>query len=49
MIADIFKTTTRDSSGHAQAYLSGLLSRIQRKNMERMCESLVSCSRNAFT
>ena len=40
MIADIFKTTTRDSSGHAQAYLSGLLSRIQRKNMERMCESL---------
>ena len=40
MIAAVFKTRTRDSSQQAYAYLSGLLSRIQRKNMERMCESL---------
>jgi len=41
-IADIFRTKTRDSSSHARAYLSGLLSRIERKNMERMSESLES-------
>jgi SRSO17 transposase len=42
VIADVFKTQTRDSSSHARAYLSGLLSRIERKNMERMSESLES-------
>ena len=40
MIAHVFRTKTRDSSAQARAYLSGLLSRVQRKNMERMCESL---------
>lgn len=40
MIAHVFRTRTRDASSQARAYLSGLLSRIQRKNMERMCESL---------
>lgn len=40
VIAEVFKTRTRDSREQARAYLSGLLSRIERKNMERMCESL---------
>jgi SRSO17 transposase len=40
MIVDLFLTKTRDSSSHAQHYLQGLLSQIQRKNMQRMGESL---------
>jgi SRSO17 transposase len=40
LIADLFLTKTRDSSPHAQHYLQGLLSHIQRKNMQRMGESL---------
>lgn len=40
MIAEVFRTRTRDSSAQARAYLSGLLSRIKRKNMERMSEAL---------
>lgn len=40
MLKNVFKVRTRDESGHAQSYLAGLLSRCQRKNMERIGEDL---------
>lgn len=44
MIAGIFKCHTRDSSGYAQSYIAGLLSRAGRKNMERFTEELPDLS-----
>ena len=40
MIAGIFRCHTRDGSPHAQSYIAGLLSRAERKNMERLTEEL---------
>jgi len=40
MIAGIFKCHTRNGSPHAQSYIAGLLSRAERKNMERLTEEL---------
>lgn len=40
MLKEVFQVRTRDESGHAQSYLAGLLSRCQRKNMERIGEDL---------
>ena len=40
MIAGFFRCHTRDSSGYAQGYIAGLLSRAGRKNMERLTEEL---------
>jgi SRSO17 transposase len=40
MLKEVFRVRTRDESLHAQDYLAGLLSRCQRKNMERFGEDL---------
>lgn len=40
MLKSIFQVRTRNESDHARSYLSGLLSRCPRKNMERFGEDL---------
>ena len=40
MLEEFFKTKTKNGSAHARHYLAGLLSRTQRKNMERFSEGI---------
>ena len=44
-VASLFRTATRDSAGLASQYTEGLLSSLQRKNMERMEEAIPGVSR----